>query len=68
MHYINYYIKEVSLDLMTKDTYQVIKFVLKELKQEKLYLLGSLWGNVLGFDIVQNILNYFTHILQSILL
>ncbi len=44
---------QVSLDLMTKDTYEVIRFVLKELKQEKLYLLGSSWGNVLGFDIVQ---------------
>lgn len=43
-----------SVEKMKKDTYQVISFLLKELKQEKLHLLGSSWGNVLGFDVVKN--------------
>ncbi len=43
-----------SVEQMEKDTYQVIRFLLKELKQEKIYLLGCSWGNVLGFYIVKN--------------
>ncbi len=43
-----------SVGQMEKDTYEVIQFVRKELKQEKIYLLGSSWGNVLGFYIVKN--------------
>jgi pimeloyl-ACP methyl ester carboxylesterase len=43
-----------SVAQMEEDTHQVIQFILKELKQEKLYLLGSSWGNVLGFHIVEN--------------
>ena len=43
-----------SLEQMEKDTYQVISFIIKELNQEKIYLLGSSWGNVLGFYIVKN--------------
>ena len=43
-----------TVALMEKDTVEVIRFVLKELKQEKLYLLGSSWGNVLGFHIVEH--------------
>jgi pimeloyl-ACP methyl ester carboxylesterase len=43
-----------SVKLMEEDTYQVINFLRKELKQEKIYLLGSSWGNVLGFYIVKN--------------
>lgn len=43
-----------SVGQMEKDTYQVIQFLRKELKQEKIYLLGSSWGNVLGFYIVKN--------------
>ncbi len=43
-----------SVGQMEKDTYQVILFLLKELNQEKIYLLGSSWGNVLGFYIVEN--------------
>jgi pimeloyl-ACP methyl ester carboxylesterase len=42
-----------SVKQMEEDTYQVIGFLLKELKQEKIYLLGSSWGNVLGFHIVE---------------
>jgi len=41
-----------SLKLMAEDTYLVINFLTQQLKQEKIYLLGSSWGNVLGFDIV----------------
>jgi len=43
-----------SVEQMEKDTYQVINFLIKELNQEKIYLLGSSWGNVLGFYIVEN--------------
>ncbi|MRG48296.1 alpha/beta fold hydrolase [Chitinophaga sp. SYP-B3965] len=43
-----------SVELMEKDTYQVINFLRKELNQEKIYLLGSSWGNVLGFYIVRD--------------
>lgn len=43
-----------SVEQMEKDTYEVINFLTKELNQEKIYLLGSSWGNVLGFYIVEN--------------
>ncbi|SFZ90712.1 Pimeloyl-ACP methyl ester carboxylesterase [Chryseobacterium limigenitum] len=43
-----------SVELMGKDTYEVINFLLKRLNQKKLYLLGSSWGNALGFYIVRN--------------
>ena len=43
-----------SVEQMEKDTYQVISFLTNELNQEKIYLLGSSWGNVLGFYIVEN--------------
>ena len=43
-----------SVGQMGEDTRQVIDFLRKELKQEKIYLLGSSWGNVLGFHIVRN--------------
>lgn len=43
-----------SVEQMEKDTYQVISFLTKALNQEKIYLLGSSWGNVLGFYIVEN--------------
>ena len=39
---------------MEKDTYEVIQLLRRELKQNKIYLLGSSWGNVLGFSIVRN--------------
>lgn len=43
-----------SVAQMEKDTYEVINFLTKELKQKKIYLLGSSWGNVLGFNMVKN--------------
>lgn len=42
-----------SVELMGEDTYEVINFLLKRLHQKKLYLLGSSWGNALGFYIVE---------------
>ncbi|XLZ70732.1 alpha/beta hydrolase [Massilia sp. SR12] len=39
---------------MERDTHEVVEFIRKELKQEKIYLLGSSWGNVLGFHMVRN--------------
>nr|WP_315220553.1 alpha/beta hydrolase [uncultured Duganella sp.] len=42
-----------SLARMESDTLEVIQFVRTELKQQKIYLLGSSWGNVLGFHIVK---------------
>ena len=43
-----------SVAQMEQDTYEVIQFLRKELKQDKIYLLGSSWGNVLGFYIVKH--------------
>ena len=43
-----------TVELMSSDTYEVIKFITKELDKNKLHLLGSSWGNVLGFNIVKN--------------
>lgn len=43
-----------SVAQMGEDTRQVIEFLKKELNQEKVFLLGSSWGNVLGFQIVKN--------------
>lgn len=45
---------QMSLKQMENDTYEVVQFVLKELKQKRIYLLGSSWGNVLGFYMVKN--------------
>lgn len=42
-----------SLAQMDSDTLEVINFVRTKLKQQKIYLLGSSWGNVLGFQIVK---------------
>ena len=43
-----------SVEQMEKDTYEIISFLTNELNQEKIYLLGSSWGNVSGFYIVEN--------------
>ena len=42
-----------SLAQMDSDTLEVVNFVRSKLKQQKIYLLGSSWGNVLGFHIVK---------------
>jgi pimeloyl-ACP methyl ester carboxylesterase len=42
-----------SVELMGKDTYEVINFLIKKLNKKKIYLLGSSWGNALGFYIVE---------------
>lgn len=42
-----------TIDLMVSDTKEVIDLILKRFGQKKLYLLGSSWGNVLGFKIVE---------------
>lgn len=43
-----------SVEQMQNDTYQVVDFLIKKFGQEKIFLLGSSWGNVLGFHIVKN--------------
>ena len=43
-----------SIELMSKDTYEVVRFITKELNKQKIHLLGSSWGNVLGFNTVKN--------------
>ena len=43
-----------SVEQMERDTYQVIRFLTKKLNKEKIYLMGSSWGNVLGFFMVAN--------------
>lgn len=42
-----------SISQMEQDVYQVVQFITKELKQNKVHLLGSSWGNVLGFYMVK---------------
>ncbi|SHF92110.1 Pimeloyl-ACP methyl ester carboxylesterase [Flavobacterium fluvii] len=42
-----------SVAQMEKDTYEVIEFILKKLKKEKIYLAGCSFGNILGFHIVE---------------
>jgi len=46
--------EKLTLKQMQDDTYQVINFLRAALRKEKIYLLGSSWGNVLGFHIVEN--------------
>ena len=43
-----------SVALMEHDTLEVVEFLRKQLKREQIYLLGSSWGNVLGFYMVKN--------------
>ncbi|WP_271406819.1 alpha/beta fold hydrolase [Tenacibaculum soleae] len=43
-----------SVEQIKKDTYQVVSFLIKELNQKKIHLLGSSWGNVLGFYMVED--------------
>ena len=42
-----------SVEQMQDDTLQVIAFLRKQYQQDKIYLLGSSWGNVLGFHVVK---------------
>lgn len=42
-----------SVAQMQDDTLQVVNLLRKEFKQQKIYLLGSSWGNVLGFHVVK---------------
>lgn len=42
-----------TLGLMAQDTYEVINMITERFKQKKIYLLGSSWGNALGFSIVK---------------
>ena len=46
-------LKQPSVDQMERDTYQVVQFLTRELKKKKIYLVGSSWGNVLGFYMVE---------------
>ncbi|OYO32371.1 alpha/beta hydrolase [Janthinobacterium sp. PC23-8] len=42
-----------SVALIQADTLEVVKLLRKEFRQDKIYLLGSSWGNVLGFHVVK---------------
>lgn len=42
-----------TLAQMADDTIEVVKYLTRSLKQEKIYLLGSSWGNVLGFHVLK---------------
>ncbi|WP_332877643.1 alpha/beta fold hydrolase [Massilia sp. S19_KUP03_FR1] len=42
-----------SVARMESDTLEVINFIINKTGQKKIYLLGSSWGNVLGFYIVK---------------
>ncbi|OWP61466.1 alpha/beta hydrolase [Hymenobacter amundsenii] len=43
-----------SVAQMQRDTYHVVRFLAQELHQDKIYLVGSSWGNVLGFYMVEH--------------
>lgn len=43
----------ISLDLMARDTYELIDTLLKKFHQQKLYLAGESWGTVLGFKMAE---------------
>lgn len=42
-----------TLAQMANDTIEVVKYLTRSLKHEKIYLLGSSWGNVLGFHVLK---------------
>lgn len=42
-----------TLAQMADDTIEVVKYLTRSLKQERIYLLGSSWGNVLGFHVLK---------------
>ncbi|WP_289665547.1 alpha/beta fold hydrolase [Flavobacterium panacagri] len=39
----------ITLELMEKDTYELVKLLLKKFNKQKIYLAGESWGTVLGF-------------------
>lgn len=43
--------EKLTAELLQKDTYQLIQYLLKEFNQKKLYLCSHSWGSVLGFNI-----------------
>lgn len=43
-----------TVERMQQDTHQVVDFLIKKFGQQKIYLVGSSWGNVLGFYMVKN--------------
>lgn len=45
--------EELTAELLQKDTYQVILYLLKQFKEKKLYLSSHSWGSVLGFNIAE---------------
>lgn len=44
---------QISLNLMTRDTHDLIDTLLKRYHQKKVYLAGESWGTVLGFKMAQ---------------
>jgi len=44
----------LSLDLMHKDTEEVVSYLLSEFNREKLYLVGFSWGSFLGIHYAKN--------------
>lgn len=41
---------EISLDILMKDTEEVVTYLLKKFKKDKLLLVGFSWGNILGLN------------------
>jgi pimeloyl-ACP methyl ester carboxylesterase len=43
--------EKVTVDLLKSDALGMVKYLLKEFKHKKLYLVSHSWGSVMGFDI-----------------
>lgn len=48
----------VNIDIFIEDLRQLILFLLKRLKQEKIFLVGHSWGSVLGLRFIQKYPEY----------
>lgn len=46
--------KDLTPELLKSDAYEVVNYLLKRFKREKLFLASHSWGSVLGFDIAKN--------------
>lgn len=50
---LNHSSEELSLGLLQKDTYEVVKYLLQRFKRKKLFLVSHSFGSMLGFDIAE---------------
>lgn len=50
---LNHSKEKLSLGLLQKDTYEVVKYLLQRFKHKKLFLVSHSFGSMLGFDIAE---------------